>query len=197
MYYHFSIILIFYPLMNLRFLDSNVSALEVCTDAANAIVSLVRSYESLHGLRRTPCFLPYIILASGIAHLGTADPRINRVDTMTQSAQEVAILQIMSLYHGSSKRASRVLLSRVLYPSSTGGSRDKESEEDAYWEPFVTTMIRPSGEARRDSSSVEVFMRIRVYHRTPTNQGQLRRNGFERITSNPWHRDFSRRFGLT
>jgi hypothetical protein len=156
-------ILIFYPLMKLGFLDSNISALEVCIDAANAIVSLVRSYESLHGLRRTPCFLPYIILASGIAHLGTADPRVNPADTMTQSAQEVAILQIMSLYHGSSKRASRVLLSRVLYPSSAGGSRDKESEEGAYWEPFVTTMICPSEDGRKDRPSVEVFMRVHDY----------------------------------
>jgi hypothetical protein len=165
MYYYFSIILIFYPLLDLRFLDSNVSALEVCTDAASAIVSLARSYESLHGLRRTPCFFPNIILASGIAHLGTADPRTNPVATMTQSAQEVAILQIMSLYHGSAKRASRVLLSRELYLSSTGGRRDKESEEDAYWEPFVTTMTWPSVDARRDmdSSSVKSLRRSNAY----------------------------------
>jgi hypothetical protein len=158
--------------MNIRFLNSNVSALELCIEAANAIVSLVRSYESLHGLRRTPCFLPYIILASGIAHLGTADPRVSSVDTMTQSAQEVALLQIMSLYHGSSKRASRVLLSRVLYPSSASGSRDKKSEEGAHWEPFVTTMICPPADGRRGSSSVEVFVRICDYDRAPTNQDQ-------------------------
>jgi hypothetical protein len=144
MYYHFIIILIFYPLMNLRFLDSKISALEVCSDAADAIVTLVRSYESLYGLRRTPCFLPYIIFASGIAHLGSLDPKNNPVDTVTQTVQEVAILQLMSLYHGSSKRACRILLSRALYPSSTGGGHDKVFEEDAHviWEPFVT-MTKP------------------------------------------------------
>jgi hypothetical protein len=137
MYYQFSIILLFYPLTELRFLESKVSAREVCTDAANAIVTLIRSYESLHGLRRTPCFLPYIIFASGIARLASADPKINHVEAVTRSAQEVAILQLMSLCHVASKRACATLLSRVLHPSSIAGSHHKNMEEDRKpWEPF-------------------------------------------------------------
>ena len=53
----------------MRFVDSKISALGICIDAADAIVALVQSYERLNGLRRTPCFLPYIIFASSIAHL--------------------------------------------------------------------------------------------------------------------------------
>jgi hypothetical protein len=184
MYYHFSIILMFYPLTGLRFLDSKISPLEVCTDAANAIVTLVRSYESLHGLRRTPCLLPYIIFASGIAHVGTTDPKLNPVHTLTQSAQEVAILQLMSLYHGSSKRACRILLSRALYFSSTGDSLDNDSQEDIYqpWEPFVTTMRQTTAGATRYGPFIEDFTKIRVSdHASSITHEQLRRNGFERM----------------
>jgi hypothetical protein len=184
MYYHFSIILTFYPLIGLRFLDSNISALEVCTDAANAVVTLIRSYESLHGLRRTPCFLPYIIFASGIARLGTTSPKLNPVDTLTQSAQEVAILQIMSLYHGSSKRACRILLSRALYPSSTGASLDKDSEADLHqpWEPFMTTMTSPAADTMRCGPFIEGFTWVRASdHASNIPLEQLRRNGFERM----------------
>jgi hypothetical protein len=83
MYYHFSIILIFYPLINLRFLDSNVSALDVYIDGTNTIISLVQSSKSLYRLRQAPCFLPCIILASSITHLGTTDLRINPINILT------------------------------------------------------------------------------------------------------------------
>lgn len=134
MYYHFAMILIFHPLRKTRFVDSEISAIGICTDAANAVVALVRSYESLHGLCRTPCFLPCIIFASGIAHLGPADPS-------PQAAQEVAILQLMSLYHGSSKRACRILLSHALYPSLASVGQDSADNACFSWEPSVTTLI--------------------------------------------------------
>jgi hypothetical protein len=143
MYYHFSIILIFYPLMKVHFFDSKISALEVCTDAAAAIVTLARSYESLYGLRRTPCFLPYIIFASGIAHLSASTQKNNLIDSLTQPAQEIAILQLMSLYHGSSRRACLTLLSRTLRSNSTtvdGNNNDLEEDAHPLWKPFVTTM---------------------------------------------------------
>jgi len=160
MYYHFSMILIFYPLRKMRFVDSKISALEICSDAANAVVTLVRSYDSLHGMRRTPCFLPYIIFASGIAHLGGANPKINPVNALTQSSQEVAILQLMSLYHGSSKRACRILLSRALHPSSAGAGQGSEEDACSAWEPFVATMNLPLADTT---------------DRTPASWEQLRR----------------------
>lgn len=141
MYYHYSIILSFYPPINFDFLDSNVSALEVCTDAANAVTTLARAYESLYGLRRTPCYLPYIIFASGIAHQGG----------LTHSVQEVAILQVMSLYHGSSKRACRTLLSWAMNPSAIGRGPGDNSDSDGQppWEPFVRSMTWPATDSRR------------------------------------------------
>jgi hypothetical protein len=180
MYYHFTIILTFYPLMNSHFLDSNISALEVCMDAADAVTTLVRSYENLHGLRRTPCFLPYILFASGIVHLGATKPKINPIDTLIQSAQEVAILQLMSVCHGSSKRACRILLSRALHPSAPSGPREEDSEADEQspWEPFARTMIWPATDSRRLGPSIEGLAQLRVSNRRPRHLKQLRRNEF-------------------
>lgn len=144
MYYHFSVILSFYPLIHFEFPDSKISAIEVCTDAANAVAALIRSYESLHGLRRTPCFLPYIILASGVAHLVTADSETKPVDTLNQPTQGVAIKQLTSLFHRSSKRARRSLLSGALYPTADRGSKEgSEADGDSPWEPFIGSMMWP------------------------------------------------------
>lgn len=175
MYYYFSIILVFYPLMKYEFPDSNISAREICTDAAAAVTTLVRSYESLHGLRRTPCFLPYIIFASGIAHLSAVDQEINPIDTLTQSAQEVAILQLTSLYHGASKRACRVLLSRALYPNSRGGAVDEDARprSQSPWEPFSRTMIWPATDSSRERRpTLDGFSQLRASDGTPPYQDQ-------------------------
>jgi hypothetical protein len=181
MYYHFAIILTFYPLSGFLSLDANISALELCRDAANAITTLVRAYESLYGLRRTPCFLPYIIFASGIAHLGTVDLKVSPVDALTQSAQEVAVLQLTSLYHGSSKRACRILLSWALNPGETGGSGEQSSETyvQSPWEPFVGTMTKLLAPSRRDSLFIGNPARIRVSDHIPPDLMQLHREWFE------------------
>jgi hypothetical protein len=181
MYYHFSIILAFYPLLSLRFLGSKISAVEVCTDAANAIVSLVRTYERLYGLRRIPCFLPYIILASGITRIGTASSEISPIGSLTEYTQEMAFLQLMSRHHGSSKNAFRFLLSRTPSPSWTGGEHDKDLKEDVYstWDPFLTTMIWLSSGRGVNTSLLEASTQLSVSDHAITYEDQLRRNGFE------------------
>jgi hypothetical protein len=141
MYCHFSIIIIFYPFINTHFLDSQLSALEICTDAANAIVALAGSYKSLHGLRRAPCFFPYIVFAAGIVRLSASDPKHDHTAVLSEPTHEIAILQLMSRHHGSSKRICEMLRTRALRSNSTTGYRDtKDPEEDAFplWAPFVT-----------------------------------------------------------
>lgn len=64
MYYHFSLLLLFRPFIKLRFLTSRVSPYEICCQAAENILTLVRSYDQLYTLARTPSFVPYIVLAS-------------------------------------------------------------------------------------------------------------------------------------
>ncbi|KAJ3525290.1 hypothetical protein NM208_g11701 [Fusarium decemcellulare] len=69
MYYHFAILLLFRPLIKLRIIGSKVSPRDVCSQAADAIQGLLRSYSQLYTLRRTPSFVPYFVLTSAIMHL--------------------------------------------------------------------------------------------------------------------------------
>jgi hypothetical protein len=69
MYYHFAILLLFRPLIKLRIIGSCVSPRDVCSQAADAISGLLRSYSQLYTLRRTPSFVPYFVLTSSIMHL--------------------------------------------------------------------------------------------------------------------------------
>lgn len=69
MYYHFAILLLFRPLIKLRIIGSSISPRDVCTQAADAIQGLLRSYSQLYTLRRTPSFVPYFVLTSAIMHL--------------------------------------------------------------------------------------------------------------------------------
>lgn len=69
MYYHFAILLLFRPLIKLRIVGSSISPRDVCSQAADAIQGLLRSYSQLYTLRRTPSFVPYFVLTSSIMHL--------------------------------------------------------------------------------------------------------------------------------
>jgi hypothetical protein len=69
MYYHFAILLLFRPLIKLRILGSKISPKDVCSQAADAIQGLLKSYSQLYTLQRTPSFVPYFVLTSSIMHL--------------------------------------------------------------------------------------------------------------------------------
>ena len=69
MYYHFAILLLFRPLIKLRIAGSRIVPRNVCSQAADAIQSLLRSYSNLYTLKRTPSFVPYFVLTSSIMHL--------------------------------------------------------------------------------------------------------------------------------
>ncbi|KAK0737414.1 fungal-specific transcription factor domain-containing protein [Apiosordaria backusii] len=75
MYYHFAILLLFRPLIKLRIIGSRVSPRDVCSQAADAISGLLRSYSQLYTLRRTPSFVPYFVLTSTIMHLAIGAAR--------------------------------------------------------------------------------------------------------------------------
>ncbi|KAK4178263.1 fungal-specific transcription factor domain-containing protein [Triangularia setosa] len=75
MYYHFAILLLFRPLIKLRIIGSGVSPRDVCSQAADAISGLLRSYSQLYTLRRTPSFVPYFVLTSSIMHLAIGAAR--------------------------------------------------------------------------------------------------------------------------
>lgn len=106
MYYHFAILLLFRPFIKLDIVGSGVSPRDVCIQAAEAITSLVNSYDQLYTLRRTPSFVPYFVLTSSITHLvahGTGPGGPEKLH------QGIADLQTMAVCHGFSLRAQEIL----------------------------------------------------------------------------------------
>jgi len=108
MYYHYAILLLFAPFIKVRFTGSSISPNEVCVQAADAIMSLVRSYRQIYSLRRTPCFVPYIVLAASIVHLVATDSTPN-IGVFGEILQCMTHLHEMSPCHSFATRAEHIL----------------------------------------------------------------------------------------
>lgn len=106
MYYHFAILLLFRPFIHLHFIHSRISPREVCSQAADAILTLVRSYDQLYTLKRTPSFVPYIVLTSGTVHLIRASWSSAALSSFRQGAND---LRDMCTCHGFAKQALNIL----------------------------------------------------------------------------------------
>ncbi|KAI1160843.1 fungal-specific transcription factor domain-containing protein [Nemania serpens] len=85
MYYHFAILLLFRPLIKLRIIGSAILPRDVCSQAADAIQGLLRSYSQLYTLHRTPSFVPYFLLTSSIMHLAIGASEIESLSPAAQS----------------------------------------------------------------------------------------------------------------
>jgi len=105
MYYHAAILLLFRPFIKLRFVGSSVSPQDVCLQSAAAVAALVRSFKELYTLRRTPAFVPYLILTSSIVHLAA----IQGPQGAGQFLQAIDDLQEMSVCHGFARRSLMIL----------------------------------------------------------------------------------------
>ena len=79
-YYHFSVFFIIHPLQEVISLSANITTANVCAEAVNAIIALIRSYKSLYGLRRMPCSLSYLLFATGVAE-PFPSPEVYRVSS--------------------------------------------------------------------------------------------------------------------
>ena len=106
MYYHFAILLLFRPFIQLHFNNSQVSPRDVCSQAADAIITLVRSYDRLYTLKRTPSFVPYVVLTSCTIHLIRASRSSLALNSFRQGAND---LRDMCVCHGFAKQALNVL----------------------------------------------------------------------------------------
>jgi hypothetical protein len=107
MYYHSAILLLFQPFIKLRFVGSRVSPMDVCCQAADAIITLVSSYNQLYTLQRTPSFVPYVVLASCIMHLIRVSTTNSAVNQLRQGEKD---LREMAICHGFAIRARNILI---------------------------------------------------------------------------------------
>jgi hypothetical protein len=53
MYYHYALLLLFRPFINLRILKSNVVPHDICLQAADNISSLLQSYNRVYAIQNT------------------------------------------------------------------------------------------------------------------------------------------------
>ncbi|KAK4074661.1 transcriptional regulator family: Fungal Specific TF [Purpureocillium lilacinum] len=119
MYYHFAILLLFRASIALRIVGSAVSPKDVCLQAADAILGLVSSYSQLYTLKRTPAFVPYIVLAATIVHLHIVAFEVNkppgpmRSETGLQASEKLkrgfATLAEMAACHQFAQQATNIL----------------------------------------------------------------------------------------
>ncbi|TAQ84972.1 hypothetical protein B7494_g6707 [Chlorociboria aeruginascens] len=135
MYYHFAILLLFRPFIKLELVGSGVSPRDVCKQTADAISTLVKSYSELYSLKRTPSFVPYFVLASGINHLV--------VHGNTSSGPEMlygalADLKEMESCHGFATRARHILHFLVNHWHINVSFDESEDDED------LEILCRPS-----------------------------------------------------
>jgi hypothetical protein len=91
MYYHFAILLLFRPLIKLRIIGSSILPRDVCSQAADAIQGLLRSYSQLYTLRRTPSFVPYFVLTTAIMHLAVGAHNPTSESTPTSDSASSAV----------------------------------------------------------------------------------------------------------
>jgi len=106
MYYHFAILLLFRPFVQLYFINSRISPRDVCSQAADAIITLVRSYDQLYTLKRIPSFVPCVVLTSCTVHLIRASGSSSALNSFRQGAAD---LRDMGSCHGFAKTALNVL----------------------------------------------------------------------------------------
>ncbi|KAJ2970197.1 hypothetical protein NUW58_g9769 [Xylaria curta] len=117
MYYHFAILLLFRPLIKLRIIGSAILPRDVCSQAADAIQGLLRSYSQLYTLRRTPSFVPYFLLTSSIMHLAIGASGIEPTSPAARSSASTA--RPDHHHGGSSHTASSPMTGTGAVPTSS------------------------------------------------------------------------------
>lgn len=113
LYYHFAVLLLFRPFIRLRIIGSQLLLKDICSQAADAIQRLARSYSKLYTLRRTPSFIPYFMFASVTTQLAVGassmqiDPEITIADRRVCEAVTYGIVHLTDTapYHYFAKQA--------------------------------------------------------------------------------------------
>lgn len=133
MYYHFAILLLFRPLIKLRIIGSSVTPRDVCSQAADAIHGLSRSYSQLYTLRRTPSFVPYFVLTSSIMHLAIGALDIPAEGHSSPSRSDASTAKPEEASHDQEKSRPT--------SSSTGGSSTPSDSTPTKLSPRVVDAI--------------------------------------------------------
>ncbi|KAJ9651200.1 hypothetical protein H2198_009502, partial [Neophaeococcomyces mojaviensis] len=144
-------------------MGSSVSPRSVCIEAARNILSLVESYKGLYTLRRTPSFVPYLILTARLIAmmempLEEAGGGFPKADPTTYRGIE--FLHELASSHGFARRAISICeLFRQAWNVGIERDLDDDSREEPEniknnhelgldW-PYVRTFFRPDTDLKR------------------------------------------------
>ncbi|KAI1625202.1 fungal-specific transcription factor domain-containing protein [Exophiala viscosa] len=106
MYFHYAILLLFRPFYNTGVGDTVTVTRVVCNEATDNILSLVRSYKNIYTLRRTPAFLPYVVLTAELGRM--ADHRTGDHRSEIYHTASLRYLKELALSHPFAIRAIRI-----------------------------------------------------------------------------------------
>jgi hypothetical protein len=111
MYYHFAILLLFRPFWNLEIFESTTLPRTVCSEAAQSIFVLIRSYKDLYTLRRTPSFVPYIILTASLAYVADIKGEMtgDGMTSLAHGSEGLTFLEEMCKSHFFARRSVEII----------------------------------------------------------------------------------------
>lgn len=111
MYYHFAILLLFRPFWNLEIFESTTLPRTVCNEAAQSIFVLIRSYKDLYTLRRTPSFVPYIILTASLAYVADIKGELtgDGMTSLAYGSEGLTFLEEMCKSHFFARRSVEII----------------------------------------------------------------------------------------
>jgi hypothetical protein len=102
MYFHFAVLIFFRPFRDQNITESTTSPRKICTEAAQNLFTLIKSYKDLYTLRRVPSFVPYMILTANLAYVvDLADETLSDSDDLAS----LSYLQDMCSSHDFAERA--------------------------------------------------------------------------------------------
>jgi hypothetical protein len=165
MYYHFAILLLFRQFWNLNIFESSTFPRTVCSEAAQNIFVLIRSYKDLYTLRRTPSFVPYILLTATLAYVADIkhEQTVNGVTTLSYGSQGLNLLLEMCTSHFFAKRSVEIIkfFARQwglqvpeldVLPPQSQHSDDEDQDKNPLAFPQAFTFFRPNASSESDAT---------------------------------------------
>ena len=111
MYYHLAILLVFRPFWNLQLLESITFPRTVCSEAAQSLFLLIRTFKDLYTLRRTPSFVPFGVLTGSLIYLGDLkqEETLTGMTTTRYGSEALDFLAELCASHFFAKRSAKII----------------------------------------------------------------------------------------
>lgn len=169
MYFHYAILLLFRPFFNTGVGDTVTVTRVVCAEATDNILTLVRSYKNIYSLRRTPAFLPYLVLTAELGRM--ADHRTGDHRNEIYHTKSLHYLKELALAHPFAIRAisiCRYFRKGWRIEVSPDDERDlppdNEEEDEGVALSHEVTFFRPDEDLERHHEGVPSY--------SPTRRGR-------------------------